>query len=108
MNVTHSVRNARDLNIDDVRQLVNTMFEIAGHPGIAQFRVGSVAVTVLELSVAVVFSSPLPDRGYEVFLQPQSNVAVERFASNLTEDGFTLNLSVGVNATFSYLAVGRV
>lgn len=107
-NVRHSVRSARDFNVDDVFQLTNLMFEVADHPGIAQFRVGSIAVTILDLSIAVTFSSPLPDSDYEVFLQPQSNVAVERFASNKQTDGFTLNLSVGVNATFSYLAVGIV
>jgi hypothetical protein len=108
MNVTHSVREARDLNIDDLRQLINTMFEIAGHPGIAQFRVGSVTVTILDTAVDIIFSTPLPDNDYEVFLQLQSNVSVIVFPSNKVASGFRLNLSVGVAATFSYFAVGSV
>lgn len=78
------------------------------HGGITQFRVGSVMVTVLDTAVSVTFSAPLPDSDYEVFFQPKSSVNVITFASALRVDGFTMNLSVGVNATFSYLAVGTL
>ena len=104
----NSVRSARDFNVDDVFQLTNLMFEVADHPGIAQFRVGAVTVTVLDMAVTITFSSPFDDANYEVFIQQQANLATIVFPSNFTASGFRLNLSVGVEGTFSYFAVGRV
>lgn len=71
-------------------------------------RSGSIAVIVTDLTKAVTFSTPLPNANYQVFIQTQTNVSVVAYASALTITGFTLNLSLGVNATFSYLAVGNL
>lgn len=68
-------------------------------------RAGTVVATLLDTALAVTFSSAFPDNAYQVFLQPQSSVSITYFPSVLTASGFTLNLSAGVNATFSYLAV---
>ncbi len=77
----------------------------AAHPPI---RVGRVTTTILDTAIAVLFSSPMPDADYEVVVQAKSNVSVTTFPSAPTTDGFTLNLSAGVNATFSYFAIGTV
>lgn len=108
MNVTHSVMASRDANRDDAYQTLNAILEAAGHAGIAQFRVGSISVSILDTAIAVNFSSPLPDNNYEVFLQAQSVVSVSLFPTLKTVNGFTLNLSVGVGTTISYFAVGLV
>lgn len=101
--------NSRDMSTrDNIFQLINSMFEEADHVGIAQFRVGIVVTTALDTAIPVTFSSPLPDSDYEVFLQPNSNVSTTTYPTSLRADGFVLNLSIGVNATFSYLAVGTV
>lgn len=71
-------------------------------------RAGSIAVIITDLTKAVVFSTALPTTNYQVFIQTQTNVSVVAFPSALTKTGFTLNLSIGVVATFSYLAVGNL
>ncbi len=104
--VPHSVPAVADMSPVSHAHLVGAMFDSSTHVGVAQFRVGTVAVTVLDTAVPVTFSSALPDSSYEVFIQPKSPVSVSTSASALTTDGFMLNLSAGVNATFSYLAIG--
>ena len=46
--------------------------------------------------------------GGTIHIHPKSGVTTNTFANALTVAGFTLNLSVGVDATFSYMAVGRI
>lgn len=75
------------------------------HAGTSEFRVGSVSTTVLDTSKAVTFDVPLSDANYEVFIQANANVGVSAYPSNFAPTGFTLNLSAGVNANFSYFAV---
>src|SRR5437762_14013446 len=65
-------------------------------------RAGTITATILDTSLAVTFASQFPDNAYEVFVQPKASVAVTFFPSGLSTSGFTLNLSAGVNATFSY------
>lgn len=106
MSVIHALTVDREnMNGDVPSQMVNAGY-LEPHAGIAQFRVGSVTTTVLDTAVTVIFDTPLPDANYQVFLQPDSNVAVVVYPSNLTTTGFRFNLSVGVNATFGYLAIG--
>lgn len=107
MNVGHNIINSRDMDRGDIFHVINTMLESVEHEGISQFRVGNVVTTIVETAIAVLFTMPLTG-DYEVFLQAKSAVGVSAYASNLTETGFTLNLSAGVNATFSYIAVGQV
>ena len=105
MPVTHSAPDARSISADDPIQAINKMFELSGHPGITQSRNGSITTGALDLAVTITFGTPLSTASYEVFIQPKSAVGVQTFASALTTSGFTLNLSTGVVATFSYLAV---
>lgn len=107
MEVKHTPQDAMDIGVTGIHQMINSMLETAEHPGISQFRVGAVTVTILDTAVDVTFSNALRDADYQVFLQPQSNVSVITFADTLRASGFTLNLSVGVAATFSYMAVGN-
>lgn len=57
MNVKHNTRNAKGIETDNVIQLLGLMFETADHAGIAQFRSGSITVTVLDTAVSITFSS---------------------------------------------------
>jgi len=73
--------------------------------GSGQQRSGSFSVSIIELTHVVTFDTPLPSETYQVLIQPMSAVAISVWPSDLTSSGFTLNLSDGVNATFSYFAV---
>lgn len=68
-------------------------------------KVGSFSVTILETSKVITFATAMPDANYQVYLQPLGVVSASFYPSNLTPDGFTVNLSAGVNASFAYLAV---
>ncbi len=68
-------------------------------------RAGSVALTSGQTSKAVAFAQAMPSAGYEVVLQPRSGLSVSLWPSALTANGFTINVSLGVNATVSYIAV---
>lgn len=68
-------------------------------------RVGTVTVTALDLTKAVTFSSAMPNSSYEVFFSPKANLAVTLYPSSHATSGFTLNLSIGVVGTISYIAV---
>lgn len=107
MGVSHALPDLTNLNTDIPSQMVNAGY-LADHPGIAEFRVGSVTTTVLDTSKAVLFAAPFDDANYEVFIQANSNVGVSSYPSNFTPTGFTFNLSAGVNANFSYFAVASV
>jgi len=100
MIVSHKVQKPGDSDI------ISAMLELAGHPGIAQFRVGTITTGALDTAVAVTFSEAFSDTDYEVFIQPLANLATVVFPSDFTAAGFTFNLSVGVIGTFAYLAVG--
>lgn len=67
-------------------------------------RSGDIDVTMLETSKTVTFSSPLPSDRYAVVFSPQANLTTILWASDKTKDDFTLNLSVGVDGTISYIA----
>jgi hypothetical protein len=86
--------------------LANTLPIVNGLPT-PQMRVGTVSVIVTDLTKAITFSAPMPNTSYQVFIQTQSNVSVVAYPSLQTVSGFTLNLSIGVNDTFSYLAIGN-
>src|SRR5882762_9335520 len=107
MGVSHAVPDLTKLNTDIPSQMINAGY-LADHPGISEFRVGSVITTVLDTSKAVTFAMPFDDANYEVFIQANSNVGVSAYPSNFAPDGFTLNLSAGANANFSYFAVANV
>lgn len=68
-------------------------------------RVGSVALIIVDLTKAVSFSSAMPSTGYHLFFQPQGNMSVSMWATSLTVNGFTLNVSAGVAGTISYVAI---
>ena len=74
----------------------------------ASMRVGAFSVAITDLTKAVVFSTSMPSTDYQVFLQPETSVSAQFYPSNFTVDGFMMNLSVGVNASFSYLAVENI
>jgi hypothetical protein len=69
-------------------------------------RLGGITLTALELSKVVIFEKAFP-RGnrYRVFLQPLAGVSVGFWPSALNDTDFTINVSLGVDATFAYLAV---
>jgi hypothetical protein len=72
-------------------------------------RAGAISLGILETTKDVVFDPPMPDDAvYEVFLQPRSGISVSFWPSGFTPAGFTLNVSLGALATFSYLAVEKL
>jgi hypothetical protein len=108
MDVIHEKMNVRDEGAGgNTPQAINLMMEQAKHQGVKQFRVGEITTTLLQTAVPVTFTHPLED-AYEVFIQPKSGVSVTTYPSNQSADGFTLNLTLGVNATFAYFAVGHI
>lgn len=72
-----------------------------------QMRVGTVTTSILETAVPVTFDQPMPNADYEVFIQPKASVGVNVYPSNLTSEGFELDLSAGAAATYAYFAVSR-
>ncbi len=68
-------------------------------------KVGFINTTINELTKEVLFPPGPIISNYQVFMQPLVNTTVNFWPTNLTVQGFTLNLSEGVNAAFSYLAV---
>lgn len=90
----------------DPTSAINSLFERAYVKGAAQARVGSVVVALLEFTKAVVFDDPFDNANYEVFLQATSGVSAAYWASAKTANGFTLNVSLSLSATFSYIAIG--
>ena len=108
MGVVHSTPAVGDLAAVSEDQAINLALEQAVHPGIGQFRVGNFAVTILEMTHAVTFETPMPDTSYEVFMLPLGNLGGQYWASNLLTTGFTANFSSGANVTFSYMAVDDV
>lgn len=106
MNVKHVVPTAESMRIDDIKPLIDAMFGVSDHEGIAPFRVGLVATGLFDTAFPVMFSKPMPDDTYQVFLQPNSSVSATYWATALTVNGFTLNVSVAVSALFSYAAIG--
>jgi hypothetical protein len=62
-------------------------------------RNGNVSVTALESTKEVSFAVAMPSASYTVVFQPAGNLAVTLWATAMTVDGFTLNLSVGVSGT---------
>lgn len=107
MAVQHSTPNALDLNIEDVRILLNRMFELAEHGGIGQFRVGRFSVLDTDESKVVVFATALPDASYEVLLQPLGDLGGTYWVTDLTPEGFTARFSSGATIDYSYFAVAR-
>lgn len=106
MRATIIFPDASEVYRGDVLQTINSLFERAYIKGAAQARVGSVAVALLEFTKQVTFNAPFEDANYEVFLQANSGVAASFWASAKTVNGFTLNVSVSLAATFSYIAIG--
>lgn len=70
-------------------------------------KAGSFGVTILETAHDVTFDTPFADANYEVVIVPRSLVGVSTWVTNLTSTGFTINLSVGLNASFGYIAVAH-
>jgi hypothetical protein len=70
-------------------------------------RAGHVSVTSLLTSVAVSFSSALPDANYEILLF-MSGVAVSFSISSKVTTGFTIGFSVGLSGDITYLAVPSI
>jgi hypothetical protein len=68
-------------------------------------RAGSVSLGVLNLSKDITFSSAMPNANYHVFFQPAGNLPVVMWATNKTDDGFTLNVSTGISGSVSYCAI---
>lgn len=68
-------------------------------------RTGSVSVSISDLSKDITFSTPLPSSSYRVILQVEGSLVVTLWPTSKTTTGFTLNLSVGVSGTISYVAV---
>lgn len=68
-------------------------------------KVGTFVVTILETTKFVQFDKPMPDANYQVYLQPLGVVSASFYPSDFTPQGFNINLSAGVNASFAYLAV---
>lgn len=68
-------------------------------------RTGSVAVTALETTKAVTFSSAMPTASYTVFFERGGAVASVLNPSSKTTAGFTMNVSVGLVETINYVAI---
>lgn len=70
-------------------------------------RAGTISATLLKgTSIAVLFDVSMPDTNYVVIAQQQgTNLAVTPWASDLTVDGFTMNLPMGVSGTILYYAI---
>lgn len=92
---------------DDTLTAINQILEKAWVKEVQPMRLGTVSMTLLSTTLAVVFDIPFEDANYDIWLQPQSGVSVGFWASAKTATGFTMNVSLGVLATFSYLAIGK-
>jgi len=69
-------------------------------------RAGEVALTTLETTKTITFSSPMPlavNTNYSISFSP--SLLTTTFWSARTSNGFTLNLSLGITGTVTYLAV---
>lgn len=83
---------------------VNSNSDVVG----TSVRVGSVSLTILELTKAITFSSALPDTNYKLFLQQDGNFGVSVWATNIATTGFTINVSAGVVGSVSYAAIAII
>lgn len=106
MAVRHVVPSADSVGLEDPKRVMDALLSLADHDGIAQFRVGQIATGLFDTAFPVSFNRPMPDADYHVFLQAQGNASVSTWATDLTVNGFTFNVSVAISATFSYLAIG--
>lgn len=71
------------------------------------YRSGSFAMTLLVLSKAVVFSSAMPSANYTVvFENLTTGLTLAAVVSAKTTTGFTVTVTVGLNATVRYAAFG--
>ena len=68
-------------------------------------RSGTVAVLITDLTKAVSFGTAMPTANYRVFLQVEGNLAVVLWATAKTTAGFTVNLSLGVAGSISWVTV---
>lgn len=69
---------------------------------------GSITVAVIDgLSKAVTFDVAMPDTNYQVFLQKEGDLVAEAWPGSRLTTGFTLNLTIAIAGTISYLAVHR-
>lgn len=93
---------------DDMPTAINQILEKAYVREVQPTRLGTVSMTLLSVTLAVVFDTPFDDANYDVWLQPQSGISVGFWASAKTATGFTMNVGLAVLASFSYLAVGKV
>lgn len=68
-------------------------------------RTGAVTVTALETTKAVTFGTEMPSANYRVFFNVEGNLATVLWPTAKATTGFTLNLSVGVAGSISWMAV---
>lgn len=98
-------KRIRDGVADRVAAVTGQAFAASDVKGFQAIRTGTIAVTTLDTSKAVTFATPMPSTNYRIAFQSQTGIAANLGYSGKTVNGFTLNLSVGVNATVDYLAV---
>lgn len=77
---------------------------LTSHPsGLAHYRSGSQAVTLLILTTNVVFSTPMTGTNYALSLSPSSAASVSYTLKSAA--GFTMVSSVGLNGYVDWLAI---
>ena len=77
---------------------------IAWSPG-NKIKVGNIALTVLDASVPVAFSSPMSSSNYIVLFQRSALTPVVLAPSAQTPTGFTLLIAPSINETIKYIAI---
>lgn len=68
-------------------------------------RSGTVSLLITDLTKAITFGTAMPSASYRVFLQVEANLAAVLWPTAKLTSGFTLNLSVGVVGSVSWLVV---
>lgn len=74
---------------------------------VLEIRTGTIALSILELTKAVTFSTPMSTSSYNVHFGFRANLTPVLWTSSETANGFTLNLSSGIDSTITYTAVAR-
>ena len=68
-------------------------------------RSGTITLLITDLTKDVIFTSAMPSANYRVFAQVEGNLAVVLWPTSKLTTGFTLNMSVGVAGSVSYMVI---
>lgn len=93
---------AADSNLLD--NVDSTAFQLAS--AVKSVRTGQITTAVVDgVTKSVTFGTAMPSTDYEVFMQQLGNLAVGTWVTSKSTSGFTLNVTVAVAGSFSYMAV---